>query len=66
MPDRPQLEENHTPSQEALYSRVKDVELMERVTARIRDRIDDHNGIWREWHRQEDSPGAGVGADVVT
>ena len=54
------------PSQEALYARVKDVELMERMTARIRNRMDAHDEVWSEWHRREDPPGADGVAGAVT
>ena len=44
------------PSQEALYARVKDVELMEKLTARIRDKLDDHDAVGERWHFLEDLP----------
>ena len=44
------------PPQEALYARVKDVELMEKMTARIRDRLEDHDLVWERWHAEEDPP----------
>ena len=44
------------PTQEALYVRVKDVELMEKMTARIRDKLEDHDLVWERWHVREDPP----------
>lgn len=44
------------PSPEDLYSRIKDVELMERMTARMQDRLEAHNGVWELWHLREDPP----------
>lgn len=47
----------HTPpSAEDLYSRIKDVELMEKMTDRIRDRLEAHNRVWELWHLWEDPP----------
>ena len=44
------------PSQEALYTRVKDIEIMEKMTARLRDRFDDHDSVWERWRSREDPP----------
>lgn len=44
------------PSLEALYARIKDVELMEKMTARLQDRMEAHNRVWELWHLQEDPP----------
>lgn len=44
------------PSPEDLYSRIKDIELMEKMTARMQDRLEAHNGVWELWHLREDPP----------
>lgn len=44
------------PTPEALYARIKDVESMEKMTARIQDRLEAHNKVWELWHRWEDPP----------
>lgn len=40
----------------ALYDRIRDVELIEKMTARIQDRLEVHNRVWELWHLQEDPP----------
>ena len=41
------------PPPEALYARIKDVELMEKMTARMLDRLEAHDKVWELWHRWE-------------
>ena len=42
------------PTPEALYARIKDVELMERMIARIQDRLEAHDVVWEPWRLRED------------
>lgn len=44
------------PTQSDLYTRIKDVELMEKMTARIQDRLEIHDKVWEDWQRREDPP----------
>lgn len=45
------------PSPQAIYARIKDVELMERMTAKLQDRMEVHNHVWiKLQHLQEDPP----------
>lgn len=44
------------PSAEDLYARIKNVEVMERMTARIQDRLEAHNRVWKLWHLRENPP----------
>lgn len=46
-------EKRSPPSSDALYARIKDVE---KITARIQDRMEAHNHVWEFWHLQEDPP----------
>lgn len=44
------------PTQTDLYTRIKGIELMEKMTARLQDRLEAHDKVWEEWNRQEDPP----------
>lgn len=44
------------PTQTDLYTRIKDIELMEKMTARLQDRLETHDKVWEDWHRREDPP----------
>lgn len=44
------------PTPTDLYTRIKDIELMEKMTARLQDRLETHDKVWEDWHRREDPP----------
>lgn len=44
------------PTQADLYTRIKDIELMEKMTARLQNRLEVHDRVWEDWHRREDPP----------
>lgn len=38
-----------------LYTRIKDVEIMESLTAHLTDTVEQHNAVWGSWHSREES-----------
>lgn len=54
------------PTPEALYARIKDVELMEKMTDRMQDRLDAHDKVCELWQLREDPPWPGKWAATMT
>lgn len=44
------------PTSTVLYARIKDIELMEKLTARLYNKPESHNHVWELWHLKEDLP----------
>lgn len=45
-----------TPSYAALYTRVREVELLEELNSRLHDTLENHNKVWELWHPKKDTP----------
>lgn len=46
----------HPPTLSDFYARIKDVELIESMSARLEDRMARHTAIWEGWYLRVEPP----------